>query len=659
MMLRPRPSSQSPRANVESTTIQHVNKKGRRSTEWSGRQRLALAASISGIILILFQSRFLVRPSLEKSDTSNSAMEGAVLVRRSTPRRQESGQVAMAIKINNTHQIPQIPTQIITENDTQEDDEEENVEAPLVRKGFNAAPPKSKMPFSFHKEWHPGMRSERFPSVEDRIRLYAGEDAWLRCACSKNHKSKLPRTHMEHPERIHTFPREVTNLANTTFAIPSLYKLGTSIMPKIESSILDTANSELEILYLDQNVTFVSTKLRKKAVSILERSKMETCVAEKWRYHQYCKDSLLLLDFLNETTDENLRQLSKGYQDDNLSSLESPPIPVFVKFGDSDLIWDVDLPVFKKFRTARGVKSTKGLQYLSWDEHVQAGGGIQNQLKNSSGESYSITNPDKQAVAEYNFSALASPQVCEAHVPPRKYRSARQQPIIWPFETDRHFASVSDVVEFETKWEHKLPMAVWRGALTGRASSHIETVAECLEVPRCRLVYQFDLNQTSLNYQHKLVSAKFASSASNKWTVGTPVIDDHPNNTSPPVHNYLNMEQLLQYKAIIVLEGNDVSTGLKWALFSQSVVMMPVPTKTSWAMEEYLQPWVHYIPLRQDLSNVEAQVQWMRDHDDEAKRIAERATLFIYDLLFHPEAKLEHILVREGLLKLYFSCFYS
>ncbi len=41
-----------------------------------------------------------------------------------------------------------------------------------------------------------------------------------------------------------------------------------------------------------------------------------------------------------------------------------------------------------------------------------------------------------------------------------------------------------------------------------------------------------------------------------------------------------------------MLEGNDVASGLKWALLSQSVVMMPPPQHTSWAMEELLQPWV-------------------------------------------------------------------
>jgi hypothetical protein len=87
-----------------------------------------------------------------------------------------------------------------------------------------------------------------------------------------------------------------------------------------------------------------------------------------------------------------------------------------------------------------------------------------------------------------------------------------------------------------------------------------------------------------------------------------------------------------------MLEGNDVSSGLKWALFSNSVVMAQSPTKTSWAMEELLEPWKHYIPLADDLSDVEEKMQWVVDNDVEAQEIAQRGRLWISDLVFHPDA---------------------
>jgi hypothetical protein len=67
-------------------------------------------------------------------------------------------------------------------------------------------------------------------------------------------------------------------------------------------------------------------------------------------------------------------------------------------------------------------------------------------------------------------------------------------------------------------------------------------------------------------------------------------------NGVPLVGEKVRINYLLEFKGIIMIEGNDVASGLKWALLSQSVVLMPPPKHTSWAMEELLQPWVvsHY-----------------------------------------------------------------
>ena len=110
----------------------------------------------------------------------------------------------------------------------------------------------------------------------------------------------------------------------------------------------------------------------------------------------------------------------------------------------------------------------------------------------------------------------------------------------------------------------------------------------------------------------------------------------------------LSMEEILQNKGIIMIEGNDVSSGLKWALFSKSVVLTQKPTFTSWAMEELLEPWVHYIPIADDLSDVDEKVQWMIDNDEKANAIANNGHLWMTDMIFHPDAMSDHeAIIRE------------
>ena len=50
--------------------------------------------------------------------------------------------------------------------------------------------------------------------------------------------------------------------------------------------------------------------------------------------------------------------------------------------------------------------------------------------------------------------------------------------------------------------------------------------------------------------------------------------------------------------------GNDVATGLKWMLASNSVVLMPSPRREIWSHESLLQPYVHYIPLKADMCDL-------------------------------------------------------
>jgi hypothetical protein len=108
-----------------------------------------------------------------------------------------------------------------------------------------------------------------------------------------------------------------------------------------------------------------------------------------------------------------------------------------------------------------------------------------------------------------------------------------------------------------------------------------------------------------------------------------------------------------KYKVLVSLEGNDVASGLKWSIQSESIVLMPLPTQTSWAMEELLEPWVHYIPMFPNGSNAEKMVQWVLDNEQEAWKITEQATLFIYDLLYHPDGMTDERQVKQEIVRRY------
>ena len=218
------------------------------------------------------------------------------------------------------------------------------------------------------------------------------------------------------------------------------------------------------------------------------------------------------------------------------------------------------------------------------------------------------------------------------------------QPVIWKLNSKRHYGLIEEVDANDVPWGDKKNAAIFRGCLSGgrgdgynRESSDYEN---CMTMRRCRLVYESD--------QSSLIDAKITNLLGfvNETIRDVQLLSER-----------VTLEEQLRYKALIMLEGNDVSSGLKWALYSNSVVLMPPPTMTSYAMEELLEPYVHYVPLDPSLDNVEEQMQWIIEHDEEAQKIAQRGKLWIEDLFFHPQAEAEDREIRKEILKRYSSHF--
>lgn len=91
------------------------------------------------------------------------------------------------------------------------------------------------------------------------------------------------------------------------------------------------------------------------------------------------------------------------------------------------------------------------------------------------------------------------------------------------------------------------------------------------------------------------------------------------------VKPYMPVAELLKYKFIATIEGNDVATNLKWVMASNSIAVMPRPKIESWYMEASLIPGYHYIEIADDYSDIEEKLQYYLDHPDEALAIIDHA----------------------------------
>jgi hypothetical protein len=206
----------------------------------------------------------------------------------------------------------------------------------------------------------------------------------------------------------------------------------------------------------------------------------------------------------------------------------------------------------------------------------------------------------------------------------------RRLGIILKLHQRRHWSALKGVKKFNECWDSKICNVVWRGALTGIPLLAIVEDLEGIDlwkqnpdwvnIPRVDFVrkYHKDYNIGFSAYGDRVVEFKSIHKSWKKLLKPSVTI----------------AEQLI-YKYIISIEGNDVASGLKWQLLSNSVVLMAKPTKTSWAMEDTLKAYEHYVPLSDSLDNLDEVLQWCRENDSACKQIAENATQYMQQFMKH------------------------
>lgn len=179
--------------------------------------------------------------------------------------------------------------------------------------------------------------------------------------------------------------------------------------------------------------------------------------------------------------------------------------------------------------------------------------------------------------------------------------------------SDEYFVkSIYDIfASYRVPWEKKIDSAVWRGGLSGEML-RIDTVKACLDIQ---------------NTDVKLVD---------NW----PRDEYNPKKTPELFGDRIEAYDQCKYKAIFWIDGNCISSNVLWIFGSGSVPI--IINETEYWFKKMLVPWVHYVPVRADLSDLKEKVAWIFDNDDEAHRIADNALEFCRTVL-SPEGQRSYI----------------
>lgn len=184
-----------------------------------------------------------------------------------------------------------------------------------------------------------------------------------------------------------------------------------------------------------------------------------------------------------------------------------------------------------------------------------------------------------------------------------KSRPIRQRgdSILMNLNMNRHFGNLFHNAD-DIPFMEKKNVLVWRGADTG---------------------YGFGNNIPPRDTSREVLVKKFYKSSNPQIDIGlSQVKPERRDALASYLKPVMSQTEQLGYKYILSVEGNDVATNLKWVLYSNSVPFCPPFDIQSWILEDRLEPWEHFIPVRSDFSDLEEKVAWADNHPERCLHIA-------------------------------------
>ena len=198
----------------------------------------------------------------------------------------------------------------------------------------------------------------------------------------------------------------------------------------------------------------------------------------------------------------------------------------------------------------------------------------------------------------------------------------------------RHFQVLNNnganlLKKYDILYLMKRDVAIWRGTTTGIWTKNISSDD----------INNNGITNVSIKPDHtrEIFVTKYYNSTTDLIDIGLSKCGVQTSSRCDTLNKFVKdtktIQELLQYKFLISLEGNDVATGLKWMLASNSVVFMPQSNMESWIVESQLKPWVHYVPIKYDGSDLIEKIKHAIDNPHQMISIINNANHYMNKFL--------------------------
>ena len=172
-------------------------------------------------------------------------------------------------------------------------------------------------------------------------------------------------------------------------------------------------------------------------------------------------------------------------------------------------------------------------------------------------------------------------------------------------------------------WTDRISKAVWRGGCSGGCTPGPgESHTPALETARVRTV-------ASLIKENEIADVKLCWWWSDNKGIPTEYFGPR-----------MEPDEMMNYKIHLIIDGNVIASSHMWA-FASGAVPLLISNARCW-FSDFLVPYVNYIPVAYDLSDLQEKIRWVLDNPMEGEEIAKRAMGFA-SLLFSPEFQREYL----------------
>ena len=186
-------------------------------------------------------------------------------------------------------------------------------------------------------------------------------------------------------------------------------------------------------------------------------------------------------------------------------------------------------------------------------------------------------------------------------------------------------------------WDTKVNKIFWRGATTGSNDVNFYNIKNIDKLNRLKLTILSKLYPELLDARLNRFTelSKDQEGYNLKWIIEKLFGEDDFT---------VKEEDHLKYKYLVAIDGNTCPwMRVPWIMLSNSVLLKQETNNIQWFYKA-IKPYVNYVPVKEDLTNIFDQLEWMKMNDNQVKEISINAQEFIKNEL-SPEDIEAHLVI--------------